>query len=228
MTTYPFYSVKVRHSTGKMPSTDTRKARHFEKARTSFFQYDRFYLFHNDDIGFVNRMFNVYMLHTITPEILGYLNDMLDIEMVTSLGHTKLTRKVSTKIERGQQQASVPWHVGRSKIENYMLVVPTYTFNLKFSTRQKHAELPDGRAIGYVRSKVTVGSVIFKDAPLLVINERVIPNPCMFCARYLDGFQAGICNFGTRVCHKTNTIFAPLERKTIQDDDVPTDGVIEV
>lgn len=233
MPTYPFYSVKVKNSTGKVPKTEKGIANHFEHARTSFFPYDRFYLFHKDDMEFANRMFYVYLLHTITPEINKYLSELVDVEMVTSLGHTTLTRKVSTAIERGQQQARVPWHVGRSKIENYMLVVPTYTFNTKFSNQTRHKYIAEGHAIGYVRSKhhiyrSTTWDIIFEEIPKLVINREVIPNPCMFCEQYLEGFQAGTCKFGTLVCYSTNTIFTPNERKTVQDDDVHANGVTEV
>lgn len=233
MPTYPFYSVKVRHSIGAMPTTDKGRDNHFEQSRTSFFPYDRFYLFHSDDTQLVNRMFYVYLVHTMTPEITRYLNDLVDVVMVTSLGPSKMTRKVTTITERGQQQTRVPWHVGRSKLENYMLVVPTYTINLKFSNQKKHADLLDGYALGYVRSgyhlsKTAIGDIFFEETPKLVINKEVIPNPCMFCARYLDGFQAGTCKFGTLSCYRENTIFTPYERKTIQDGDVLADGVVEV
>jgi hypothetical protein len=233
MPTYPFYSVKVKNRVGRVPKDQKHLESHFKHARTSFFPYDRFYLFHKDDMAFVDRMFYVYLLHTITDEIGKYLADYVDVEVVTSLGPSYLTRKVSNEVLKEQQQSKIPWHVGRSKIENYRLVVPTYTLNTAFSTRSKHKNVADGHAIGYVRSKYHiarsgVGDIIFEETPKLVINKEVIPNPCMFCERYIDGFQTGACKFGTLVCYEKNTIFTPNERKTVQDDDVPGYGAYQV
>lgn len=233
MPTYPFYSVKVKNSTGKVPKNPKKLEAHFKNARTSFFPYDRFYLFHKDDMALVDRMFYVYLLHTMNPEIEKYLSEYIDLEVVTSLGSSCLTRKMSVNIMKDQQQSKIPWHIGRSKLENYRLIVPTYTLNTDFSTKDRHKNVASGHVLGYVRSKYhiyrsTAGDIVFHEIPSLVINKEVIPNPCMFCERYIDGFQTGTCKFGTLVCYERNTIFTPNERKTVQDDDVPTYGAIEV
>lgn len=229
MTTYPFYSVKVKNSTGRIPKSAKKVEEHFENCRTSFFPYDRFYLFHHEDMATVDRLFYVYLLHTMTPEIEKYISEYIDVEKITSLGPSFLTRKVSLYTTKGQQQAKVDWHVGRSKLVNYLLIVPTYTHNTEFSNLKKHADVAQGHVVGYLRSKHHVSqnklrNIVFGEIPKLVINKEAIPNPCMFCERYIDGFQTGVCTFGDAVCYSKNTIFTPNERNTVQDDDVSSYG----
>jgi len=231
MPSYPFYSVKVKNSQGRKTK---KKELSQLPGRTSFFPYDRFYLFHKDDTDFVDRLFYVYLKHQMTPEVLERLTKWIDVEIVTSLGQTSLTRKVTREIAAlGNQQSNVAWHVGISRIENYVLVVPTYTYNVLYSNRKRHTGLTEGHVLGYTRSKHQLfdsnhAHVFFEDVPVLVVNKEILGNPCTFCERYIDGFQAGMCTFGHMVCMNTNTIFTPNERIKIQDDDLQQDGAAQV
>lgn len=231
MPTYPFYSVKVKNSQGRKPK---KKELHQLPGRTSFFPYDRFYLFHKEDTAFADRMFYVYLKHKMTPEILEYLTKWIDLEIITSLGPTSLTGKVTRETPAiKNQQSNVAWHVGISKIEDYILVVPTYTYNILYSNRKRHKGLTEGHVLGYTRSKYLLNytkpaSIFFEDAPVLIVNKEVLGNPCTFCERFIDGFQSGLCTFGHKVCMSTNTIFTPNERIQIQDDDIQQDGATQV
>ena len=240
MSKYPFYSVKVRNSSGATRPVNRTPTNTWHR-EPSFFIYDRFYLFHKEDMHLASRMFHLYLLHTITPIMEKHLTDFIFLEMVTSLGNTALTKQVVTKVESNDQQKStIPWHVGRSRIVDYMLVVPTYAYNTAYSHLKKHKGKPIEHALGYVRSR-SVSHVSMKrgridvctvesigEIPKLVIGKNVVDNPCVFCERYLDGFQAGTCTFGTHVCRINNTIFIPGERKTIYDDDVSSYGDSQV
>jgi len=202
------YSVKLRNVT---PSA-VKKG----NLRASYFPYERFYIFHKEDLesGLVDRMFYVYLLHHLTDETLQkVIKDRIDIFNVISIKGTLPNKTTHIKDHTGVK-SRVNWHI--KDFDQHVLVVPTYS-RKAISIRADDDEQKKESNVGYVRSKNYLGIVEYDlgAMPDLIVNKENLRQPCFFCDFYLDGFQVGACKFGDVTCRRRCHIFLPEKRLEI-------------
>jgi hypothetical protein len=203
---HDIYSVKVRNVTPAAVLKGTFRA--------SYFPYERFYLFHEEDLaaGLVDRMFYVYLLHRMdNPTIQESVRSNIDITEVVTLGaiQAKKATKISDNIG---VNCRVNWHV--KDIAKHLLVVPTYSRKV---TPELLAQ-EEVSHVGYTRSKCCTENVedYLGSLPDLIVNKENLQHPCIFCDHFLEGFQTGTCKFGDAMCRRYCRIFLPEKRLEIK------------
>lgn len=201
---HQIYSVKLRNV--------TYAASEKRKFRASYFPYDRFYLFHSEDLasGLVDRMFRMYLLHTYSDKLKDYMNKHIDLVQIVSINSTN--KKTSYVKDNTSNNCRVPWHI--KDFNQYVLVVPS------FSKQVKEEEMETQYAAGYVTSKAYyMGLELTFSLPNLIFNKENLGHPCVFCSQYLVGFQEGKCDFGGVTCRSTRRLYLPKQRLEIMIGD---------
>ena len=199
---HDIYSVKL--------SNVTAAAVMKPKLRASYFPYERFYIFHKEDLesGLVDRMFYVYLLHHLDNVVLQErLRKNIDLCFVATLGSVQ-AKKLTRIADNVGSNCRVNWHV--KNLEQHVLIVPTYSRKITPELREQE----EASRVGYTRSKGctelvedTLGAL-----PDLVVNKENLQQPCVFCDYFIEGFQAGSCHFGDFNCRRHCKIFLPEKR----------------
>jgi hypothetical protein len=200
---HDIYAVKIRNV--------TQAAVGKSKLRASYFPYERFYIFHEDDTDTINRMFHVYLLHRLSnPTLQACLNHNIDLCQIVTLGAV-IKEKVSTVKEYTNSQSHIPWHI--KDLDHRVLVVPSFSRKLEPSVSTKE----DASVVGYVKSRYAATPIvaIIGELPDLIVNKENLQHPCQFCEQFFVGFQEGKCEFGGVVCRKDCKIFLPEKRLEI-------------
>lgn len=192
------YSVKLKN----VSASATDKQRY----RASYFPYERFYIFHKEDLesGLVDRMFYVYLLHDLNnTRTQEYIKKRIDIFSVETIKATLPNKKVFIN-NALDTKSRINWHI--KDLDQHVLIVPTYSRKAKLSSRETEESV-----IGYIKSSIyynivedTLGAI-----PDLIVNKENLHQPCFFCGFYLEGFQTGSCVFGNVNCRKHCQIFLP-------------------
>jgi hypothetical protein len=199
------YSVKLRNVT---PAAVNKGI-----LRASYFPYERFYIFHKEDLesGLVDRMFYVYLLHylnntTLQEKIKNNIDVFKVITIKPKLPNNTVLIKTNTDVK-----SRVNWHI--KDFDQHVLVIPTYSRK----AQPKASEQKEESNMGYVKSKNYTGLIEEElgAIPDLIVNKENLHQPCFFCDSYLDGFQAGNCRFGNVNCRRHCHIFLPEKRLEI-------------
>lgn len=198
---HPIYSVKLRNV--------TYSASLKTKLRASYFPYDRFYLFHSEDLGagLVDRMFYVYLLHRYSDELKAFMDKHINLENIDTIN--KSSKKISEIKDETSSNSKVTWHI--KGFSEYVMVVPSFSRQV---TEVKETGIQ--HSAGYVTSKAFMTDLenLFP-IPELIVNKENLRHPCVFCERYLDGFQEGKCHFGGLICRSKCRLYLPKQRLEI-------------
>lgn len=199
----PIYSVKLRNV--------SYSASMNKKLRASYFPYDRFYLFHTDDLnaGLVDRMFYVYLLHQYSDELKATIDKHIDLVNVVTIG--KSNKKISVIKDGTSTNSRVPWHI--KEFNKYVLVVPSFSIQV---TDTKEVDMGVQHSAGYVTSKSFYADMeSYFPIPDLIVNKENLKQPCVFCKMYLELYQEGKCHFGGIACRKQCRLYLPKQRLEI-------------
>jgi hypothetical protein len=198
---HPIYSVKLRNVTW---AASTKK-----KLQASYFPYDRFYLFHSEDLasGLVDRMFYVYLLHRYSDELKGFMDAHITLENIDTIN--KSSKKTSEVKDADSSNSRVTWHI--KEFDKYVMVVPSFSRQVT-EVREPGVQ----HSAGYVTSKAfSMDLEQLFPIPELIVYKENLRHPCAFCERYLEGFQEGLCHFGGVACRAKCRLYLPKQRLEI-------------